>query len=175
LSGLPEYELRQRRNLDQRSKYNQSLGWSIEQRPSVIKQRNRIGDFEMDTVVGPRGHSNAVLLTLLDCKSRFLWAYRLKDQTAATVNEALTDVLTTFKGPVNSLTVTAALNLAVWFHLNHSTVFRSITVMLMHQLNAVVMHALIGTYVIFTLKGLVLSTLVHKIWQLRYSKLTKDR
>ncbi|RKD24772.1 hypothetical protein BG617_13880 [Lactiplantibacillus paraplantarum] len=50
------------------------------------------------------------------------------------------------------------LNLAAWF-----TVFRSITVMLMHRLNAVVMNALIGTYVIFTLKGLVLSTLVIKI------------
>lgn len=85
--------------VDQRSKYNQSLGQSIEKRPSVINQRNRIGDFEMDTVVGPRGHSKAVLLTLLDRKSRFLWAYQLKDRTAATVNEALTKFLTTFKRP----------------------------------------------------------------------------
>ncbi|QHM51298.1 hypothetical protein C7M40_03279 (plasmid) [Lactiplantibacillus plantarum] len=36
-------------------KYNQSLGRSIEQRPMMINQRNRIGDFELDTVVGPRG------------------------------------------------------------------------------------------------------------------------
>jgi len=72
LSALPEYGLRQR------SKYNQSLGQSIEQRPSIINQRNRIGDFEMDTVVGPRGHSKVVLLTLLDRKSRFLGAYRQK-------------------------------------------------------------------------------------------------
>mgnify|MGYP003278630445 CR=1 FL=1 len=105
LNKLPEHGLRQRRKLDQRSKYNQSLGQSIEQRPSVINQRNRIGDFEMDTVVGPRGRSKAVLLTLLDRKSRFLWACRLKDRTATTVNEALTNFLTTFKGPVNSLTV----------------------------------------------------------------------
>lgn len=81
------------------------MGQSIEQRPSVINQRKRIGDFEMDTVVGPRGHSRAVLLTLLDRKSRFLWAYRLKDRTVATVNKALTKFLTTFKEPVNSLTV----------------------------------------------------------------------
>ena len=99
LNDLPEYGVRQRRNVDQRSKYNQSLGQSIEKRPSVINQRNRIGDFEMDTVVGPRGHSKAVLLTLLDRKSRFLWAYQLKDRTAATVNEALTEFLTTFKQP----------------------------------------------------------------------------
>jgi IS30 family transposase len=53
----------------------------------MINQRNRIGDFELDTVVGPRGHSKAILLTLIDRKSRFLWAYRLKDRTTATVNE----------------------------------------------------------------------------------------
>ncbi|MBT1150892.1 IS30 family transposase, partial [Lactiplantibacillus argentoratensis] len=92
-------------NVDQRSKYNQSLGRSIEQRPMMINQRNRIGDFELDTVVGPRGHSKAVLLTLIDRKSRFLWAYRLKDRTTATVNEALTKFLTTFNGPVHSFTV----------------------------------------------------------------------
>lgn len=105
LSDLPEHGLRQRRNLDQRSKYNQSLGRSIDQRPIMINQRNRIGDFEIDTVVGPRGHSKAVLLTLLDRKSRFLWAYQLKDRTAAAVNEVLMKFLATFKGPVHSFTV----------------------------------------------------------------------
>lgn len=60
----------------------------------MINQRKRIGDSEMDTVVGPRGHSRAVLLTLLDRKSRFFGPYRLKDRTAATVNEALTKFLT---------------------------------------------------------------------------------
>ncbi|AGO09585.1 integrase catalytic subunit (plasmid) [Lactiplantibacillus plantarum 16] len=105
LNDLPEHGLRQRRNVDQRSKYNQSLGRSIEQRPMMINQRKRIGDFELDTVVGPRGHSKAVLLTLIDRKSRFLWAYRLKDRTTATVNEALTKFLTTFNGPVHSFTV----------------------------------------------------------------------
>ncbi|KIO95825.1 Mobile element protein [Levilactobacillus brevis] len=59
MNDLPEHGVRQRRNVDQRSKYNQSLGRSIEQRPMMINQRNRIGDFELDTVVGPRGHSKA--------------------------------------------------------------------------------------------------------------------
>ncbi|MBS0937883.1 IS30 family transposase [Lactiplantibacillus plantarum] len=39
LNELPEHRLRQRRKLDQRSKYSQSLGRSIEQRPIVINQR----------------------------------------------------------------------------------------------------------------------------------------
>ncbi len=161
MNALPEHGLRQRRNLDQRSKYNQSLGQSIEQRPNVINQRKRISDFEMDTVVGPRGHSKAVLLTLLDRKSRFIWAYRLKDRTAATVNEALTKFLTTFKGPVNSLTVDRGTEFSGLVSFEQQYGF--ITVMLMHRLNVVIMNALIGTYVIFTLKGLVLSTLVLKI------------
>ena len=46
LNDLPEHGVRQRRNVDQRSKYNQSLGRSIEQRPMMINQRNRIGDFD---------------------------------------------------------------------------------------------------------------------------------
>jgi len=105
LNDLPEHGVRQRRNLDQRSKYNQSLGRSIEQRPIVVNRRNRIGDFELDTIVGPRGHSKAVLLTLIDRKSRFLWAYRSKNRTAVTVNEALNKFLAPFNGPVHSFTV----------------------------------------------------------------------
>lgn len=71
MSELPEHGLCRWRNLAQRSKYNQSLGQPIEQRPIVINQRKRIGDFETDTVVGPHGHSKAILLTLLDRKLRF--------------------------------------------------------------------------------------------------------
>ena len=126
----------------------------------MINQRNRIGNFELDTVVGPRGHSKAVLLTLIDRKSRFLWTYRLKDWTTATVNEALTKFLTTFNG---ALLWTVALSLVGQYHLNHNMVLRPITAMLILQLNVVVMNALIGIYVIFILKGLVLSTLVPKI------------
>ncbi len=53
----------------------------------MINQRKCIGDFKIGTVVDPRKHSKAVLLALLDRKSRFIWAYRLKDRTAAAVNE----------------------------------------------------------------------------------------
>lgn len=105
LSELSEHGLRQRRKSDQRSKYNQSLGSSIEQRPPVINHRNRIGDFEMDTIVGPRGRSKAALLTLVDRKSRFLWAYPLKERSVAAVNDALDNFLATFKATVHSLTV----------------------------------------------------------------------
>ncbi len=70
MNDLPEHGVRQRRNVDQRSKYNQSLGRSIEQRPMMINQRNRIGDFELDTVVGPRGHSKNVAQCMIQCSSK---------------------------------------------------------------------------------------------------------
>ncbi len=95
--------------------------------------------------------------------SNILWAYRLKDRTAATVNEALTKFLATFKGPVHSFTVDRGTEFSNLVSLNHNTVYRPITAMLTRPLNAAVMNDLIGTYVIFTLRGLVLSTLVLKI------------
>ncbi len=58
---------------------------------------------------------------------------------------------------------TVALSLVGEYHLNHNMVLIPITAMLIRQLNVVVMNALIGIYVIFILKGLVLSTLVLKI------------
>ena len=83
-------------------------GVDIDQFPIVVNQRNFIGDFELDTVVGSRGHSKAVLLTLIDHKSWLLWAYRVKDRTTTTVNEALTKFLTIFNGTVHSFTVDRA-------------------------------------------------------------------
>lgn len=129
----------------------------------MINQRNRIGDFELDTVVGPRGHSKAVLLTLIDRKSRFLWAYRLKDRTTATVNEALTKFLTTFNGPVHSFTVDRGTEFSGLVSLESQYGIKTYYCHLIRQLNVVAMNALIGIYVIFILKGLVLSTLVLKI------------
>lgn len=59
----------------------------------------------MDTIVGPRGRSKAALLNLVDRKSRFLWAYPLKERSVAAVNDALDNFLATFKATVHSLTV----------------------------------------------------------------------
>lgn len=47
------------------------LGQSIEERPAHIEDRQEFGHFEIDTVVGKRGGSETVLLTLTERKSRF--------------------------------------------------------------------------------------------------------
>lgn len=138
---------------------NQTLGWSIDQRPEVITQRGCIGDFEIDIVVGPRGHSKAVLLTLLDRKSRFFWAYLLKDRTVYAVNENLSKFIFTFKGPIHSLTVDCGTEF------NRLGVFETqygIKAYYCHtyrvRLNAVSTNTLTKFCVISTLKEHVLST-----------------
>ncbi len=105
-------------------------------------------------MVGPCGHSKTVLLTLLDRKSRFLWVYRLKDRMVATVNKDLMKFLETVKGPVNS------------FNVDRVTEFSNlVSLELQYGIQAYYCHAyttlecgsindLIGTYVIFILKGL---------------------
>ena len=41
---------------------------SIEKRPAEVDQRSRIGDWEIDTIIG--AHHQGILLSLVECKSR---------------------------------------------------------------------------------------------------------
>lgn len=60
---------------------------SIEERPALVQQRDRLGDWEGDTVVG-KGHSGCVL-TNVDRASRYLVARRLERGLARAVEDAL--------------------------------------------------------------------------------------
>ena len=63
----------------------------IEQRPSVVDRRTRLGDWEGDTVIG-RGHSG-VLVTLVERKSRYTLACALGCREADLVREAIIELL----------------------------------------------------------------------------------
>jgi len=52
----------------------------IDGRPEAANRRERLGDFEGDTIVS-RGKRSG-LLTVVDRRSRYLWAAKLKDRTA---------------------------------------------------------------------------------------------
>lgn len=58
---------------------------SIEGRPKIIDRRQRYGDWEGDTVVGPRSSG---LLTAVERKSGYLSVAKLKDRRAASVVQA---------------------------------------------------------------------------------------
>ena len=59
----------------------------IENRPEVIEQRLRLGDFEGDTVLGPPGTGG--LATLVDRKSRFTIIVKIQSKDADHVHEKI--------------------------------------------------------------------------------------
>jgi IS30 family transposase len=70
---------------------------SIEERPAIVEQRQQIGDWEVDTIVG-KGHHQAIV-TLTERKSHFSLLSKVERCTADPVSEALIDLLL----PVSSM------------------------------------------------------------------------
>jgi IS30 family transposase len=75
---------------------------SIEQRPAIVDQRSRIGDWEGDTVVG-KGHQG-VLVTLVERKSRYTLARQLHSRHSAGVTEAVIELLRAHKDLCKTIT-----------------------------------------------------------------------
>ena len=66
-----------------------SVGTSIDQRPEEINNRETIGHWEMDSVVGPQGKSKKTFLVLTERKSLKEIVEPLKDHTSNEVVRAL--------------------------------------------------------------------------------------
>ena len=65
------------------------LGKSIDERPEEINNRQTFGHWEIDTVVGNKSTSDAVLLTLAECQTRFEVILKLSSEDAQSVNQAI--------------------------------------------------------------------------------------
>mgnify|MGYP001125478793 CR=1 FL=1 len=76
---------------------------SIDERPQVVEDKSRIGDWEIDLVIG-KGHSGA-LVTIVERKTSFTVSTRVDDKSAKTVTAATIALLAPFKDAV--LTITA--------------------------------------------------------------------
>ena len=74
----------------------------IEQRPAVVDQRSRIGDWEGDTVIG-KGHQG-VLVTLVERKSRYTLAAQLDSRHSTKVTQAIIALLRPHKAQCKTLT-----------------------------------------------------------------------
>jgi IS30 family transposase len=74
----------------------------IEQRPEVVEQRGRVGDFEIDLVIG-KNHKNAIL-TIVERKSGFALLRKLPSKEAAVTAEQLVDALLPIKEYVHTIT-----------------------------------------------------------------------
>ncbi len=75
---------------------------SIEQRPAIVEQRKRLGDWEADTVIGQK--SRYALVTLVDRKSRFTLIRKIEHRTAAETKRAIIQMLQPYK--LKTLTIT---------------------------------------------------------------------
>lgn len=75
----------------------------IEMRPAIVEGKSRIGDWEIDTVIGA-GHDGAIV-TAVDRASKYLVAQKVTRKTAEAVTQALINQLGCFADKV--LTITA--------------------------------------------------------------------
>ena len=82
---------KKRRRKGEPTRDNFPVEHALSERPPEAQARERMGDWEADTVAGVVG--GAVLLTLVDRKSRYLRCVRLEKKTADGVNAAMIEAL----------------------------------------------------------------------------------
>ena len=88
-------------NKDKRGQINNAV--SIDDRPGVVDEKSRIGDWEIDTVIG-KNHKQ-VLVTIVERKSKFMVMKNVENKTAALVATATIELLRPYQDRI--LTITA--------------------------------------------------------------------
>lgn len=75
---------------------------SIEERPKIVDKKTRIGDWEIDTIIG-KNHKQAIV-TVVERKTKYTLMKKVDRKTAVLVGEALVKLLKTM---VNVFTITS--------------------------------------------------------------------
>ena len=75
---------------------------SIDERPSIVNERKRIGDWEIDTVLGK--HGTGAIVTILERKTRFYLAKKVSSKSAEDVTKATIELLRPYKKYVHTIT-----------------------------------------------------------------------
>lgn len=98
--------LKPRKNKNSRPKgtNKKKLGRSISERPEAILNRESIGHWEADLVIGKKGKNEPVVSTLVDRLSRYGIARKLKDAKSDTVQQALLEITKENPEAFNSIT-----------------------------------------------------------------------
>jgi IS30 family transposase len=76
---------------------------SIDERPAVVDTRQRLGDWEVDTIIG-KGHRQAIV-SLTERKSRLALLRKVEHKTAQAVADAVIELMKSL--PVRTHTITA--------------------------------------------------------------------
>lgn len=91
---------RKRLTAETRGRINDRV--SIHERPCVVEERSRIGDWEADTVIG-QYHKQAIV-TLVERKTGLLKMKRVDNQTAQQVSQAMIELLKPVRLQVKTIT-----------------------------------------------------------------------
>lgn len=75
---------------------------SIDQRPEIVDSKERIGDWEVDTIIG-KNHKGAIV-TAVERKSKFTCIRKVPRKTAEWVSQALIGMLLPYKDRVFTIT-----------------------------------------------------------------------
>jgi IS30 family transposase len=75
---------------------------SIEERPSIVEQRQRVGDWEADTIIG-QNHQQAIL-SLVERKSKLCLLKKVERNTALAVEQAIEELLRPLAAQVYTIT-----------------------------------------------------------------------
>lgn len=75
---------------------------SIDQRPAIVESRSRLGDWELDTIIG-KGHKQAIV-SLTERKSRLTLIHKVESKAADNVTNAILRLLKPIAHHVHTLT-----------------------------------------------------------------------
>ena len=75
---------------------------SIEDRPAIVEERSRIGDWEADTLIG-RNHKQAIV-SIVERKTGFTLIQKVERKTAEAVSHVMTDLLKPYRRKVHTIT-----------------------------------------------------------------------
>jgi len=75
---------------------------SIDKRPVIVETRERLGDWEADTIIGKR-HKQAIV-SVTERKSRFALIYKVEQKTSCQVTKAISKLLLPIKDNVHTVT-----------------------------------------------------------------------
>lgn len=74
----------------------------IDERPVIVDKRERIGDIEIDLVIGK--HHKQAILTVVERKSGMAWLRKLKNKSAQGVEEKLIEILLPIRKYIHTIT-----------------------------------------------------------------------
>jgi IS30 family transposase len=94
-------------------KYNKRLGKvagrgcipgriDIEERPAIVERKERLGDLELDTIIGAK--QQGAIVSIVDRASKLTHLKLLKNREASRVTQAIVDKVAVYKGQVKTFT-----------------------------------------------------------------------